>query len=156
MCGNEGIMNNENNVEKEAEFGIAGLKRELKLTRICCMFSGVLTLILLVAVVMLFTKLQPIYDFINTSKPAIEKLSELDIDTFNSTMKTLSSTLGEVDWVRLSDSLDELDVEAVNELLDNFDADEFSRTLDNLNSAIETISSLHQKLSSITSVFGRN
>jgi hypothetical protein len=158
MCGNEGIMNNDNNMEleKEPEGAIAELKKELKLTRMCCMFSGGLTLVLLVAVALLFIRLQPVYDFINTSKPAIEKLSEVDIDTFNRTMGTLGDTMGEVDWEKLSDSLEELDVDSVNNLIENVDPQELSRTLDNLNSAIETISSLYQKISSITSVFGRN
>jgi hypothetical protein len=156
MRGNEGIMNNDNNMKKEPEGGIAELKKELKLTRICCMFSGGLTLVLLVAVVLLFIKLQPAYEFINTSKPAVEKISEIDVDTFNKTMGTLGETMGEVDWEKLSDSLDELDVKAVNNLIENIDPKELSRTLDNLNSAIETISSLYQKISSVTSVFGRN
>jgi hypothetical protein len=131
------------------------LKKELKFTRICCMVSGALTLCLLVAVVMLIVRLQPVYEFINISEPVLDKLAEVDIDTLNSTMETVNDTIGEVDWDSLTNSLSEIDVEAVNELLDNYDPEEFSRTLDNLNSAIETIGALSQKFSSVTSIFGR-
>lgn len=129
------------------------LKKELKITRICCMISSILTLCLLIAVVVLFTKLQPVYEFMNTAKPVMEKAAEIDVDTLNETIGTLNETMGEVDWESLSDSLDALDVEAVNKLIESYDPEEFSRTLDNLNSAIEMIGTLSQKFGSLSSIF---
>lgn len=138
-------MENENNIEI--------LKKELKFTRICCMVSSVLTVCLLAAVIILFVKLQPVYEFINTSKPALEKVAEIDVDTLNKTVGTLNETMGEVDWESLSESLDALDVEAINKLIESYDPEEFSRTLDNLNNAIEMIGTVSQKFGSLSSLF---
>lgn len=138
-------MENENIIET--------LKKELKFTRICCMVSSILTVCLLAAVIILFTKLQPVYEFMNTAKPVLEKAAEIDVDTLNKTIGTLNETMGEVDWESLSESLDALDVEAVNKLIESYDPEEFSRTLDNLNSAIEMIGTLSQKFSSFSSIF---
>lgn len=137
----------------EHENSVEILKKELKFTRICCMVSSVLAVCLLAAVVILFVKLQPVYEFMNTAEPAIGKISEIDVETLNETIETLNGTMGEVDWESLSNSLDALDVEAVNELIESYDPEEFSRTLDNLNSAIEMISSISEKFGSIASIF---
>lgn len=138
-------MENENSVEI--------LKKELKFTRICSVVSSVLTICLLAAVVILFTKLWPVYEFMNTAKPAVERISEIDVNTLNETIETLNETMGEVDWENLSNSLDALDVEAVNKVIENYDPEEVSRTLDNLNSAIEMITSISEKFGSIPSLF---
>jgi len=138
------IMGNEN---------IDILKKELKFTRICCMVSSILTICLLAAVIILFTKLQPVYEFMNTAKPVMEKISEVDVNSLNETIGTLNETMGEVDWEGLSDSIDALDVEAINKVIESYDPEEFSRTLDNLNSAIEMIGTLSQKFGSLSSIF---
>lgn len=131
------------------------IKRELRLTRIFCIVSSILSICLLAAIVFLVVSLQPVFSFVNETKPAWEQFSKLDIDTLNRTMEQVDISLGQVDWKKVADSLERLDVEAINEAIRNLDTKELSTALEKLNKIIDALEAFGERLGSLPSLFGR-
>uniref|UniRef100_UPI0040578A5C hypothetical protein n=1 Tax=Acetatifactor sp. TaxID=1872090 RepID=UPI0040578A5C len=154
------------------------LTRELCVTRIFCMISSVLTVVLLVGGVMLFGQLKPVFVWMEQTQPVLEELTQLDIDGVNLTLEQINSTLGNVDWQqvsdavgsvdwkqisdavgsvdwhKLSDSLSKLDVDALNKAIEGLDTKELSEAIENLNNTIDVLKGFGEKISSFTGVFG--
>lgn len=127
------------------------LMRELKFTRIICMISSVLTLCLLVGGVFLFGKVQKLAE---VCEPAVEKISDVDVQSFNETLHNVNASLESVDWENVADTLGELDVEALNSAIEGLDTEALSESLQNLNDAMEKMRELSDKMSSLASIFG--
>lgn len=130
------------------------LRRELRLTRIFCMVSSAVTLCLLAGIIILSSRVKPVYEFMKEAGPVLEQASKLDVDAFNETLNRMNESLGQVDWAQLSDTLNSLDVDAINNALENLDMEEFSKTLANLNNVADALKDLSSKFSSLPSVFG--
>ncbi len=124
----------------------AKLMKELKFTRIICMISSVLTLCLLIGGVFLFDRVR---DLSEMCEPAVEKISDIDMESFNNTLNHVNATLEKVDWEQVADSLGKLDVDAINSAIEGLDTEEFSEALKNLNDAVEKIKELGERLSSL-------
>ncbi|MCH5343232.1 MAG: hypothetical protein J1E64_04260 [Acetatifactor sp.] len=131
------------------------IKRELRLTRFFCIVSSILSICLLAAIVFLVVSLQPVFSFVNETKPALEQFSKLDIDTLNRTMEQVDTSLGQVDWEKVADSLEQLDVEAINEAIRNLDTKELSTALEKLNKTTDALEAFGERLGSLSSLFGR-
>ena len=131
------------------------LVRELRITRICCVVTSLLTVCLLVGGVLIFGRLQPVFEFMEEAKPVMAQIEELDVEEFNTTLKQVNTTLDNVDWNQVTDSLGQLNVEAVNNAIEGLDVEEFSKAIENLNKAAATIESLGERLNSFTALFGR-
>lgn len=131
------------------------LMKELKFTRIICMISSALTLCLLAGGVLLFGRVQKLAEI---CEPVVEKVSELDVESLNSTMDNINASLEEVDWQQVADALGELDVEALNSAIEGLDTEELTESLRNLNDAVDKVRELNDKLSekmnSLSSLFG--
>lgn len=128
------------------------LIRELKITRIACIISSVLTLCLLAGGVFLFGRVQRMAEI---CEPVVEQVSALDVESLNRTMDNVNASLEEVDWVQVADALEKLDVEALNSAIEGLDTTELTKSLKNLNDAVERIRELGEKLSSFSSLFSR-
>lgn len=134
------------------------MKKELRLTRFFCIVSSLLTICLLAVIALLAIKLQPMYRFIEEAGPALQKVSELDIDTMNHVIQDLETSMGQMDWNELADSLeqlDKLDIETVNESLQSLDVEELSAALEHINNAADTLEGLSERFSALPSLFGR-
>lgn len=127
-----------------------GLLRELKFTRIICMISSVLTLCLLLGGVILYGRVRELSEI---CEPAVEKISDIDMKSFNDTLNHVNATLERVDWEQVADSLGKLDVDAINSAIEGLDTKELSETLKNLNDAVEKIKELGERLSSLPAWF---
>ncbi|MCM1064552.1 MAG: hypothetical protein NC420_08815 [Eubacterium sp.] len=86
------------------------LMKELKITRIVCMFSSLLTLCLLAGGILLFGRVQELAE---VCRPVVEKVSQLDVDAINSAIEGL-------DTAELTQALKTLNdaVEKIGELSD--------------------------------------
>lgn len=126
------------------------LMRELRFTRMMCMVSSALTLCLLIGGVFLFGRLQELSQM---CQPAIEKISDMDMESFNNTLHQVNATLGNVDWELLSENLGKLDVKALDSAVKGLNTEEFSEALKNLNDAVEKIKELGDRLSALPSWF---
>ena len=131
--------------------GTRQLLRELKITRVICMISSLLTLCLLAGGVFLFGK---VGELIQMCEPVVEKVSELDVESLNDTLGHVNASLEEVDWEEVADALGSLDVSALNAALEGLDTRELSESLKNLNDAVEMIRELGERMSSMLSSFG--
>ena len=129
---------------------IRQLIRELRITRIACIISSVLTLGLLVGGVFLYGRVQRLAE---VCEPVVEKVSALDVESLNRTMDNVNVSLERVDWEQVADALGELDVEALNSAIDGLDTAELTQSLKNLNEAVEKIREISEKLSSFSSLF---
>ena len=79
-----------------SESNMKQLKKELRLTRVFCAISSLLTLCLLVGGILLFCRLQPVVVFLQDAKPVMEQLSQLDVEAVNTALEGLDTeTLSE-------------------------------------------------------------
>lgn len=65
------------------------LRRELRLTRVFCMISSLLTICVLAGGVFLFRNLQPVFDFLQEAQPVMEQISTLDVEAINTAIEGL-------------------------------------------------------------------
>ena len=106
---------------KEWDTNMAQLKRELRLTRIFCGISSMLTICVLLGGILLFKEVQPVFEFMQQAQPVMEQLSQLNVDEINLTLEQVNATLGNVDWEQVAESMNELDVDAINEAIEGLD-----------------------------------
>lgn len=129
------------------------LFRELKTTRIFCLVTSLLTVLLLAGGGILYLKLQGMVEKV---EPVIEQVSRVDMEAFNGTLQQLEENLGKVDWEQVSDTLGRLDVDALNTAIENLDTQELSTSLANLNKAVEAIQEAREAIQSFLSVFKKS
>ncbi len=127
------------------------LMKELRFTRIICIISSVLTFCLLVGGVFLFGEVQKLAEI---CEPAIEKLSDVDVESLNETLDNVNASLESVDWEQVADVLGELDVDALNSAIEDLDTEELTEALQNLNDTVDKIKEVSEKMSSFGSMFG--
>ncbi|MDE6014286.1 MAG: hypothetical protein K2H41_01105 [Acetatifactor sp.] len=127
------------------------LMKELRFTRIICIISSVLTFCLLVGGVFLFGKVQKLAEI---CEPAIEKISDVDVESLNETLDNVNASLESVDWEQVADVLGELDVDALNSAVEGLDTEELTEALQNLNDTVDKIKEVSEKMSSFGSMFG--
>lgn len=120
------------------------LRKELRRTRINCMISSFLSLILLAGGILLFGKIQELTEI---CRPVAEKVSQLDVGSLNETLDHINASLVTVDWEQVAEALGELDVDAINSAIEGLDTEELSRSLKNLNEAVEKIQEISEKMS---------
>lgn len=164
-------MENENlavdNRTEEQKDIYADLYKSLKTTRILCVISSVLTFALFVAFIILFTKIEPVFAFMDSLGPAVDNIASIDVEAANEALNIFNREAVKIDWEKLSLSIQELDVEAINEAVKGIDVEtlnkklgaldvnELNKSLENLNTASAAISALNERFSGITSIFGR-
>lgn len=154
------------------------LRKELRTTRIFCMITSMLTVVLLVGGIVLLWQLKPVFAWMEQTQPVLKEFTELDIDGVNLTLEQISYTLGSVDWQqvsdavgsvdwqqvsdsigsvdwqKLSDTVSELDVDAINDAIEGLNTEELSEAIENLNNTIEVLEGFGEKISSFTGIFG--
>ncbi len=133
-------------MENEAlEKDIKKLRRDLKINRVLSITTIVLMLCLLIPLLQVLQQIQ------GTVEPVVEQISEVDMDTLNSSLGSLKVVAEElaaadIDWQQLSETINELDVDALNETLQGLDTEELTETLANLNAACESLQALESRL----------
>jgi len=126
------------------------LRKELRVTRVFCVLSSILTIFLLVGGLLVVAKAQ---DYAEKVNPVIKELSKLDVEEFNDTVENVNTTISSVDWELVSAKIDEIDVEALNKAVEDLDTEELSETLTNLNDAVAVLKSVGEKIQFITDWF---
>lgn len=74
-----------------SEINMRQLAKELRLTRVFCAVSSLLTLCLLIGGILFFCKLQPVVSFIQEAQPVMEQLSKLDVEAVNTALQGLDT-----------------------------------------------------------------
>lgn len=148
------------------ENSLEQLRKELRITRVVCIVSSVLTSALLLGGILLYGQMRPVLEMTKETGPIIEELAELDIESVNMTLEQVGNTLGSVDWKevsnaiesvdwqQVSDTIGELDVEAFNNAVEDLDTKEFSKAIERLNKVIDVLEGWGDKLGSIKGIFG--
>lgn len=129
---------------------MAKLSRELRITRIFCIISSLLTAVALVGGIFLFAAFRQAR---TDAEPVIQQIVALDIEGFNLALEQLNTTLENVDWEQVSQAIEQLDVDALNTAIENLDTAELSKALENLNNAVDALEQLGQIFSRLTSLF---
>lgn len=148
------------------ENSLEQLRKELRITRVVCIVSSVLTSALLLGGIFLYGQMRPVLELTKETGPIIEELAELDIESVNMTLEQVGNTLGSVDWKevsnaiesvdwqQVSDTIGELDVETFNNAVEDLDTKEFSKAIERLNKVIDVLEGWGDKLGSIKGIFG--
>ena len=132
------------------------LQRQLAFTRIICMISSILTILLLVAGAYLFSQVRVILE---DMQPILDQVEAVDVDNVNETLLQIRTSLENVDLEQVVETmeqavetLNEVDIDALNSAISGLDTEERSETLANLNDAVEALQEVED---SINAVFGR-
>lgn len=141
---------NRNSAAQMQQEDMKKLFRELRITRILSTVSSLLAVLLLVGGGYLFFTIR---DIMREARPAIEKISEVDMEDFNATLAHINETLETVDFEPVVQAIEELDVEGLNSAINSLDMEEFSEALRNMNDAAEAFKKLSQSFESLTSFF---
>lgn len=138
----------------ENEETLRAIKKELRFTRVCCILSMLLTLCMVLGGGVAIWKIQPVLeaaedikpvlDAVEEAQPALEQLSELDTEQLNTLIEEITPAV---------EQLSEIDADGLNELLANLDPEELQQTIDNLNSAVDAVNSVSDKMGSLGSLF---
>lgn len=153
------------------------LAKELRMTRIFCLVSSLLTVGLLICGVLLILHMKPLYTWMEQTQPILVELAELDMESVNLTMaqmnhtlesidwkqvsdavvavdwKQMSDAVGSIDWKSVSDSLSKIDVDAINKAVEGLDTKELSEALETLNNTVDTLQAIGDKIKSFTGIF---
>ena len=148
------------------ENSLEQLKKELRTTRIFCLISSILTGMLLVGGILIYTQIKPVLDVVKDATPIVNELAKLDINSVNTTLEQVSGTLesvdwegvsiavGSVEWQEVSETISGIDVEAFNKAVEDLDTKELSKAIERLNSVIDALEDWGEKLGSIKGLFG--
>lgn len=96
--------------------------------------------------------------------PVVAQLEELDVDSINGAMKTVSGmqdfdfekineALNSMDFEGLEESLEAIDFEGIGKLLSSIDVEEMQSAMDNLNKASEMLENVSEKVTPILKWF---
>lgn len=124
------------------------LVKELKVTRIFCIISCLLTVGLLIGGFLVFKQVQPMFQMVEKIEPAMEQFMALDIEEVNETLEQVNATLESVDWQQMSDAVGELDVDAFNDAIQGLNTEAISKAVENLNKAVATMEKWGNAISS--------
>ena len=124
------------------ENSITQLKKELRTTRIFCIVSSVLTVLVLVGGIYVFCKLQPALKVVEQTGPIIQEMEKLDMASVNTTLEQVNTALEKMDWEKVSEAVEDLDTE------------ELSKGIERLNKVIDVLEGVGEKFSSLKGFFG--
>lgn len=149
-------MNEQQQIIGNSEKLIKKLRRELVFTRIMCLVTSILTILLLVGGAYLLKQVKGIMVQV---QPVLDQAAAVDVENANATLRQVRISLENVDLAQVAEmleqaveTLNEVDIEALNEAISGLDTEELSRTLVNLNDAVE---SLKQVEDSLNKIFGK-
>ncbi len=147
---------NEQQTVGESEKLIRKLRRELLFTRIMCLITSALTILLLAGGAYLLEQAKGIMMQV---QPVLDQAAAVDVENVNETLRQVRESLEDVDLEQVAammeqavETLDEVDVEALNDAISGLDTKELSRTMANLNDVVESLRSVEDSLNRI---FGR-
>lgn len=144
---------NEQQIDGESEKLIKKLRRDLVFTRIMCLVTSVLTILLLVGGAYLLNQVQGIMLQV---QPVLDQAAAVDVENVNATLRQVKVSLENVDLEQVAEmmeqaveTLNEVDIEALNDAISGLDTEELSRTLANLNDAVESLKKVEDSLNKI-------
>lgn len=142
-----------NEQQTESEKLIKKLRRELVFTRIMCLVTSVLTILLLAGGAYLFQQVKVIMVQV---QPVLDQAAAVDVENVNETLRQVRISLENVDLAQVAETmeqavetLNEVDIEALNDAISGLDTEELSRTLANLNDAVESLQKVENSLNSL-------
>ncbi len=131
------------------------LKKELRITRVLCTVSSLLTAGLLIGIVFLSVNLLPLIRFAEDVRPVMGSLKALDVEAVNGVLDQLET----VDLKEFSDAVEQLDMDTLNDTLEqvdkaleDMDMEAVSTAVQNLNGVVDTLKSVSNTLSSFFGV----
>lgn len=84
------------------------LKKELVITRIFCIISSVLTLVLIIGGIYFYAQIKPVLEIAEKTVNIIEELSSFDVDGVNVTLEKVGKTIDSVNWEDISNAVERL------------------------------------------------
>lgn len=148
---NEQQMNGE--LDKTTEQMMKKLRRELIFTRIMCMITSILTILLLVGGAYI---LKQVHVIMEQTQPVLDQVIAVDVGNVNETLRQVRVSLENVDLEQVAETmeqavetLNEVDIEALNNAISGLDTEELSKTLANLNKAVESLQKVEDSLNSL-------
>lgn len=119
------------------------LRKELKITRYCTIFTALLLAIVIIGGISVVNTFSPVIEAVQEIQPVMEKMSELDVEMLN-------------------EKIAQLDIEGINEAIAGLDTEELTEALININDAVETLQEIGEKFgnfsnsvnSSLSGLFG--
>lgn len=140
-------------MDKSTEQMIKKLRRELVFTRVMCLVTSVLTILLLIGGAYISKQ---VYVIMKQAQPVLDQITAVDVGNVNETLRQVRISLENVDLEQVAASmeqavemLNEVDIESLNNAISGLDTEELSKTLANLNDAVESLQKVEDSLGSL-------
>lgn len=127
------------------------LQKELKITRIFCMVTSVLMILILVGGLFAFGKVD---GYMKGIQPLVDELSSVDFIAVSNSLEELETAMTSVDWEQVSTQVASLDMEALNAAIEGLDTEELTETLENVNEAVTTLEKMSDSIKAFMGKFG--
>ncbi len=134
------------------------LKKSLRVTQFFCGVSSVITLLLLIAFMYVFTQLKPAITIVNSLGPVADNVSRIDVNAANEALRIFNQEAVKIDWEKLSTTIKELDTQAINDAVNKLDVEELNAKLsaidvDALNESLKNLNAAAESLSKLGALF---
>ena len=107
------------------------LRKELKVTRICCLIVAVLLVCVIAGGIYIANMMSPMVLAMQEIQPAIVKMEQIDVGVLN-------------------EKIAQLDIEGMNKMIQGIDTEEVMEALENVNEVMEKIEELQEGFESFS------
>lgn len=144
-------LENTTTLQEEWKKDMKSLKRSLGVNRVINIISSLLSLTVIIVLVIVIGKVD---SFREELTPAIDKISEIDVQRVNAAIENFNVMMEEFDMEEINAKFESVDLEAIGEIVESINPEELEKTLNNINSVSERLKTISDKISRLFGVSG--
>lgn len=144
-------LENTTTLQEEWKKDMKSLKRSLRVNRVINIISSLLSLTVFIVLVIVIGKVD---SFREELTPAINKISEIDVQQVNAAIENFNAMMEEFDMEEINAKFESVDLEAIGEIVESINPEELEKTLNNINSVSERLKIISDKISRLFGASG--
>lgn len=144
-------LENTTTLQEEWKKDMKSLKRSLGVNRVINIISSLLSITVIIVLVIVIGKVD---SFREELTPAINKISEIDVQQVNAAIENFNVMMEEFDMEEINAKFESVDLEAIGEIVESINPEELEKTLNNINSVSERLKTISDKISRLFGVSG--
>lgn len=144
-------LENTTTLQEEWKKDMKSLKRSLRVNRVINIISSLLSLTVFIVLVIVIGKVD---SFREELTPAIDKISEIDVQQVNAAIENFNAMMEEFDMEEINAKFESVDLEAIGEIVESINPEELEKTLNNISSVSERLKTISDKISRLFGASG--
>lgn len=144
-------LENTTTLQEEWKKDMKSLKRSLRVNRVINIISSLLSLTVFIVLVIVIGKVD---SFREELTPAIDKISEIDVQQVNAAIENFNVMMEEFDMEEINAKFESVDLEAIGEIVESINPEELEKTLNNISSVSERLKTISDKISRLFGASG--